>query len=367
MRRAELCNAVALFAATVMGRSGELGFVYVLMATAALRLGNPKHGVLASGHMARFAFHLDMPALQWITARGVFFHSKRRRLESIHRVTNCAISAAGACHELAVVVVGMAIGALRKSDRRLEIALGVTFAAAHAAVLSEQGKHGFRMVEAFELCHLRPLCGVVARLAGALEATLVRISVTVRATRERNPRVFDVRFGIRHGRVTFSAGHRCVGSRQGEFRGRMIECCGELPRIRSVALHTVRTQLPAVLVLMAPDAGTGESQIAMIQVFHLNLRARRGHDLSRVVALLATQSGMAARQRESGLPMIHGFAVRLPADERKICAIVVRVTLNAIFARSARAHPNRVHTAILRKPIPDFRVAIQAFEFHSPA
>jgi hypothetical protein len=32
--------------------------------------------------------------------------------------------------------------------------------------------------------------------------------------------------------------------------------------------------------------------------------------------------------------MIHGLAVRLPPDQREIRAVVVGMTLNAIFARS---------------------------------
>jgi hypothetical protein len=83
------------------------------------------------------------------------------------------------------------------------------------------------------------------------------------------------------------------------------------------------------------------------------------------MALLATQSCVAACERESRLPMVHGLAARLPTDEREIHAIVVGVALNAVFARPFCSHPDRVHTAVLRQPIPDFRVAIQAFEFHA--
>lgn len=82
------------------------------------------------------------------------------------------------------------------------------------------------------------------------------------------------------------------------------------------------------------------------------------------MALLATQSGVATRQGESSLTMIHGLAVRLPADHLEIRAIVVGMTLNAVFARSFCSHPDRVHAAVLRQTTADFRVAIQAFEFH---
>jgi hypothetical protein len=83
------------------------------------------------------------------------------------------------------------------------------------------------------------------------------------------------------------------------------------------------------------------------------------------MALLAAQSRVGARQRESSLTMVQGLAARLPADQREIRSIVVGVTLNAVLACSFCSYPDRVHTAILRQAIPDFRVAIQTFEFHA--
>jgi len=83
------------------------------------------------------------------------------------------------------------------------------------------------------------------------------------------------------------------------------------------------------------------------------------------MTLLTTQSGVAACQRESGLPMIHGFPARLPADEGKVRAIVIGMALYAILACSLRSDPHRMHTAILCEAVPDFRMAIQAFEFHA--
>lgn len=83
------------------------------------------------------------------------------------------------------------------------------------------------------------------------------------------------------------------------------------------------------------------------------------------MALLATQSGVAACQRESGLPMIHGLAARLPADEGKVWAIVIGMALNAVLACSLRSHPYRMRAAILCEAVSDFRMAIQAFKFHA--
>lgn len=81
-RQREVCrpkfrDAVALFTAILIRRRGELLLVHVHMATAALRLGNPKHRVLTLGDMALVAFHFGMPALDRVHTRCMFLDSKR--------------------------------------------------------------------------------------------------------------------------------------------------------------------------------------------------------------------------------------------------------------------------------------------------
>jgi len=80
------------------------------------------------------------------------------------------------------------------------------------------------------------------------------------------------------------------------------------------------------------------------------------------MALLASQCGVAARERKSRLPVIYRLAAWLPVYEREVCSVVIGVALDAIFARSLCSDPNRVHAAILGQPVPNFGVAIQAFE-----
>jgi hypothetical protein len=64
VRRKELLHAVALFAAVLIWRGSELPLVHVVMATTALRLGNPKNGSLALGCVALVAFRFDMAAFE---------------------------------------------------------------------------------------------------------------------------------------------------------------------------------------------------------------------------------------------------------------------------------------------------------------
>src|SRR5712692_8753160 len=113
MRGTKFRDAVALFTAILIRRGSELTLVNVLMATAALRLGNPKHGALALRDMTLVAFHFGMPALERISALGMFFDSKGRGFESVHGVAGGAIAAARPCEELPSVVVRVAVGARR--------------------------------------------------------------------------------------------------------------------------------------------------------------------------------------------------------------------------------------------------------------
>jgi len=275
MRRAKFRDAVTFLAAILIRRGSELTLVNVLMATTALRLRNMKLGVLALRDVTGVAFHFGMPAFEWIQARGMFLHTKSGGLEPVHRVTNRTIRTACAHHKLAAVIVGMAIHALGKCDGSLEIALVVAVAASHGAVLPKKGIGRLCVVEPFELSHAPPTrCGVT-RLARSFEAAFMRIGVAIGATREGNARVLYVRLGISDSGVTFRAGHRRVCPCQRVFGSGMIELRSGLPCVRGVALCAVRTDLSSMLVLMAPDARAGESEIGAIQVFHLNSCARR--------------------------------------------------------------------------------------------
>ena len=207
-------------------------------------------------------------------------------------MTNSAISASCIRHELAAVIVDMAIGALRKRDRRLEIALVVAITASHAAVLSEKRISCLRMIEALQLGHLGPLRCVVARLARAFESALMRIGMAAGASGKRKPGVLDVRFGIgdrrfqiSHRSVAFRAGYGGMRSRQRELRLGVVEAGRRLPCICRVALSAVRADLSAVLILMAACACAGESQVSVIEVLYLNSGPARRQDFLSVVAL----------------------------------------------------------------------------------
>jgi len=156
VRRKELLHVVTLFAAILIGRGSELTPVDVVMAITALCLGNSKYGLFALGRVALLAFHSDVAAFERIRSRGMLFDSEGGWLEPAHVVTDCAICAAGARHELAAVVVRMTIHTLRKRHWRFEVAEGMAIAASDTAVLAKKRIGCLGVVEALELCYARP-------------------------------------------------------------------------------------------------------------------------------------------------------------------------------------------------------------------
>jgi len=143
----------------------------------------------------------------------MFLHAKRTGFPTLQRVAFRALAFAGACLKLAFVGIrGMAINAFVMSHRGLEVAVGVAVGACHGAMLSKQREFCLRVIEAFELSDLRPALGVMAGLACAAEAPLVRIDVARRARFESDAGVFHVRLGVSDCRMAPVAGHGRVCS-----------------------------------------------------------------------------------------------------------------------------------------------------------
>src|SRR5579883_1339896 len=101
-------------------------------------------------------------------------------------------------------------------------------------------------------------------LARSFETAAMRVGVTAGASRERKSYVFDVRFRIGNGSVTFRASYGCVRSRERKLRHRVIECRSRFPRVRCMALCAVRAELPPVLVFMAARTCAGKPQIRVV-------------------------------------------------------------------------------------------------------
>ncbi len=111
MRGPELGYAMALFAPVFERRPSELPAVNILVATAALCIRDLKQRVFAFGDMAAVALDCRMASLERIAGRGMLSQSKRRGLEPVLGVTRGTVTRSGACQELAMVVIGVAIAA----------------------------------------------------------------------------------------------------------------------------------------------------------------------------------------------------------------------------------------------------------------
>ena len=70
---------------------------------------------------------------------------------------------------------------------------------------------------------------------------------------------------------------------------------------------------------------------------------------------------------KAGLAVVYRFAVRLPANQRKVGAVVLGMAGHAILARGVRRKPGRVHTASLRHPLANLGMAIEASKLHLSA
>ena len=103
-----------------------------------------------------------------------------------------------------------------------------------------------------------------------------------------------------------------------------------LPIDEIVALQAIRSQCAFVLILMASSAGLGHTQESVIQIFDLDRCSLGRRNSRRSVTLVAGQASMPAFKGISGLPVIECFYV--PLDQRKVCAVMVRMAARAFLA-----------------------------------
>jgi len=139
-RRAVTLQVVALVTLILIGLAGELIVVLIHVAISApLEVDDFEDGVLALWGVAAVALHLGMPVNQGVVGFCVRLDVEQRRLPSIHVVAGGALDAVGfPFRELAVVLILVAVGALRERQFLLEIAFDVTGFALDRGVLTQQ-------------------------------------------------------------------------------------------------------------------------------------------------------------------------------------------------------------------------------------
>ena len=83
------------------------------------------------------------------------------------------------------------------------------------------------------------------------------------------------------------------------------------------------------------------------------------------MTIVAARGGVLAGERKASLAVVHGFAVGLPMNQRKVRAIVFGMAAHAVFAGRIRRQPHGVHPLPLRYALPDLCVTIQTFKLNS--
>lgn len=134
-----------------------------------------------------------------------------------------------------------------------------------------------------------------------------------------------------------------------------------------MATRAIFSELAAVLVLVAACTLGGEPEISSTEVFDQYSTSRCTWNEISFVATRARDSRMLSGEREAGLAVVHGLAVWFPVNDLKVGAVMFRMAGHTIFAGSIRFYPRGMHSAALRYPFADFRMAFQTFQLRGAA
>lgn len=146
-RAVEIHNGMAVFTPVLVRGGRKLSVVGVFVA---IRAGGEFHfvnRVFADGNVTLVAFHFGVLSFQRIFGSRMFLDAKQRRLPSIHFVAFRALPFLLAVLELAVMNILMAIHAVGKLERTLEVPACMASNAIHFDVRAEEGVFCLGMVE----------------------------------------------------------------------------------------------------------------------------------------------------------------------------------------------------------------------------
>ncbi len=269
-----------------------------------------------------------------------------------------AFAFVGACAELTAVRVGrVAVGAVRKGKRLIEVSASVTADAIHLRMPAEEREFCFRVVEAVVAGNLSPAAGGVTGHASLGEPAVVWIAVAIRTFREWNSP--ESRLILRPRRsVTLGAGHRAVQARQRISSLRMVELRGGFPIGEIVALGAIGPELTLVDIHVTRHAAGREPEKSPAQILDADQAVSGLADVLRLVALIALESGVLTLQRIAGLVVIERLERRQPMDERKILAVMLGMAFGAISLVDQAG----VEAASLGDPLRNLNVAFLALQ-----
>lgn len=150
-----------------------------------------------------------------------------------------------------------------------------------------------------------------------------------------------------------------------EFCFGVVKAASRLPVRGVVAPDTIAAQFTLVFVFVTRNAGTREAQEGAVEILHLDQIPIGRSDLFGVVATVTRQPRVFAVENEAGFAVIKACLGWLPMDQRKVGAIVFRMTLRTCTVPIGRIHDRRVQPAFLLKPARNFLVTVDTPECRS--
>jgi hypothetical protein len=261
---------MALLAAVTPRGGSELSLVFILVAVNAKRIFDLVLRRLSRRSVAGSALDLGMRKDQGKSGLRVIGNIEGRRAPSLHRVAALASPPIGALEELSAVRIGLvAIGTCVMGDGSLEVSALMAGTAWNSEMFTEQRKVCLGVIKRFGKARLFPRACRVAGFASLLELSLVRITMAVRTTCERNARV--AWFSICASCVATLTQHSPVLARKRISGLGVVEVltinARRFPVDGRVASSTICTKSALVLVLVAGDAAWRKAHPSAIQIF----------------------------------------------------------------------------------------------------
>jgi len=300
---------MAALAAVLERRFRKLAVVRIFVAVRTGRELNFVNRLFAGGKVALVAFHFCVLSFQRILGSRMFRDAKQGRLPSLHFVAFGTLAFFRATGELAVMDVLVAVRAVGKLERTLELPFGVASNATHLHVGAQEGIFCLGMVEGELRQDLFPsFRGVAILTSFLLKRSMVRVQVTIGAVLKLHAPETDF---LRHLRLmALFAKHLEMLAGERVSRLGVVEILGSLgllPVLYVVAVLTVLAKPAFVVVLMTGHALGRCTEIRAGRILSFQECADLREHVRRGVALFAVDAGMFALQGISGQTMIELF------------------------------------------------------------
>ena len=302
-------HRMAALAAVLKRRFRKLAVVGIFVAVRTGRKLNFVNGLFAGRKVALVAFHFCVLAFERILGSRMFLDAKRGRLPSLHFVAFGTLPFLRAVGELAVVNVLVAVRAVRKLERALELPFCMASNATHLKVLADEGIFCLGMVELELRLDLFPSLRRVAILTPFwLKSSMVRVHMTIGAVLKLHAPETD---GLREVRlVALLARHLHMQAGQGVARLGVIEILvklGVLPVVYVVTVLALLSKPSLVVVLMTGHALGGRTEKGGSGILSFQEPADLREHVSGRMALFTFDTGMFALQGITGEAMIELF------------------------------------------------------------